>query len=165
MLDMLKQTLNAMSVSAVPASGSKIYTVEILNGTSEKGLASRTAEVFESFGYEVVGTSLAAAEAEEIAVEQRPGLVMVDIMLGGTPAGIDLAVRLRRRLGCGIVFITAWTDPSRPLQLEEWDRAVIEVLLDPPQTLAMPIAGECSLEIEGPRKRHFRIKLLALPAP
>lgn len=52
--DMLKQTLNAMSVSAVPSSGSKIYTVEILNGTSEKGLASRTAEVFESFGYEVV---------------------------------------------------------------------------------------------------------------
>ena len=52
--DMLKQTLNAMSSTEVSVSGGKIYTVEILNGTSEKGLASRTADIFESFGYDVV---------------------------------------------------------------------------------------------------------------
>ena len=52
--DMLKQTLNAMSASNVAAANSKIYTVEILNGTTEKGLAARTAEIFGSFGYDVV---------------------------------------------------------------------------------------------------------------
>ncbi|MCX7026876.1 MAG: LCP family protein [Spirochaetes bacterium] len=52
--DMLKQTLSAMSQSAVASSGGRIYTVEVLNGTTEKGLASRTADIFESFGYEVV---------------------------------------------------------------------------------------------------------------
>jgi polyisoprenyl-teichoic acid--peptidoglycan teichoic acid transferase len=58
--DMLKQTLSAMNQSAAAASGGKIYTVEILNGTSEKGLASRTADIFESFGYEVVSVGNAA---------------------------------------------------------------------------------------------------------
>ena len=59
----------------------------------------------------------------------------------------------------------AWTDRSLPLALESWDRVAIEVYFDAPGTLAMVIAGECALEIEGPRKRHFRLKLLALPAP
>ncbi len=52
--DMLKQTLNAMSVASAATSAGRIYTVEILNGTSERGLAARTAEIFGSFGYDVV---------------------------------------------------------------------------------------------------------------
>jgi len=32
----------------------------VLNGTTEKGLASRTASIFESFGYEVVSVGNAA---------------------------------------------------------------------------------------------------------
>ncbi|MDP2790647.1 MAG: LCP family protein [Rectinemataceae bacterium] len=58
--DMLKQTLNAMSASSVASSSSKIYTVEILNGTTERGLAARTAEIFGSFGYDVVAVGNAA---------------------------------------------------------------------------------------------------------
>lgn len=59
--DMLKQTLNAMIASNVASSSSKIYTVEILNGTTEKGLAARTAEIFGSFGYDVVAIGNAAS--------------------------------------------------------------------------------------------------------
>ncbi len=59
--DMLKQTLNAMIASNVASSSSKIYTVEILNGTTEKGLAARTAEIFGSFGYDVVAVGNAAS--------------------------------------------------------------------------------------------------------
>ncbi len=58
--DMLKQTLNAMNASNVASSSSKIYTVEILNGTTERGLAARTAEIFGSFGYDVVAVGNAA---------------------------------------------------------------------------------------------------------
>ncbi|PKL05954.1 MAG: hypothetical protein CVV53_06815 [Spirochaetae bacterium HGW-Spirochaetae-9] len=58
--DMLKQTLNAMSASNVASSSSKIYTVEILNGTTERGLAARTAEIFGSFGYDVVAVGNAS---------------------------------------------------------------------------------------------------------
>ena len=58
--DMLKQTLNAMSASTVSSNSGKIYTVEILNGTAGKGLASRTSEIFGSFGYDVVAVGNAA---------------------------------------------------------------------------------------------------------
>ena len=60
--DMLKQTLNAMNQSAATtsSSGGRIYTVEVLNGTSDRGLAARTADIFESFGYEVVSIANAA---------------------------------------------------------------------------------------------------------
>ena len=62
-------------------------------------------------------------------------------------------------------LMPAWSDWSQPLVLESWDRAAIEIVFTSPGTLAMPIAGECVLEVDGPRKRHFNVKLLALPAP
>ncbi|HEY9055407.1 MAG TPA: LCP family protein [Rectinemataceae bacterium] len=52
--DMLKQTLGAMSQATLVAPSKRVFTVEVLNGTLEKGLAARTADIFESFGYEVV---------------------------------------------------------------------------------------------------------------
>ncbi len=52
--DMLKQTLGAMSQATLAAPSGRVFTVEVLNGTMEKGLAARTADIFESFGYEVV---------------------------------------------------------------------------------------------------------------
>lgn len=61
-------------------------------------------------------------------------------------------------------LIPAWSDGSQPLLLEPWDRVAIDVNFSHPGEIAMAVAGECTLEIEGPRKRIFRLKLLALPA-
>jgi len=66
--DMLKQTLNAMSASTVSSNSNKIYTVEILNGTAEKGLAARTSEIFGSFGYDVVAVGNASTLDHEKTV-------------------------------------------------------------------------------------------------
>jgi len=52
--DIVKQTLNALSNSTESGVADKIFTVEILNGTPEKGLAKKTAEIFQSFGYDVI---------------------------------------------------------------------------------------------------------------
>lgn len=52
--DIVKQTLSALASSSRTLSGTRIFTVEILNATPNKGLASRTAGIFQSFGYEVV---------------------------------------------------------------------------------------------------------------
>jgi anionic cell wall polymer biosynthesis LytR-Cps2A-Psr (LCP) family protein len=52
--DIVKQTLNALSMAGTAQTSSKIFTVEVLNGTTEKGLAARTADIFSSFGYDVV---------------------------------------------------------------------------------------------------------------
>jgi hypothetical protein len=60
--------------------------------------------------------------------------------------------------------LAAWTDRSQPLVLESWDRTVLQVALAAPPSLPMPLPGACTLRIEGPRKRVFRLKLLALPA-
>jgi hypothetical protein len=62
-------------------------------------------------------------------------------------------------------LVPAWIDRSQPLTIESWDRVAIDVRFSAPGALAMAIAGACALEIEGARKRHFRLKLLALPAP
>jgi anionic cell wall polymer biosynthesis LytR-Cps2A-Psr (LCP) family protein len=52
--DIVKQTLNALSNSGAGGAVDKIYTIEILNGTPSKGLAQKTAEIYQSFGYDVV---------------------------------------------------------------------------------------------------------------
>jgi hypothetical protein len=111
----------------------------------------------------------------EPEIQFEPPAVTFDAVRPGAPARQLVTVTNRRAEPVRVISLTAepssyrcvapaWADPSRPLQLEAWDRAVIEVHITPPQSLAMPIAGECALEIEGPRKRHFRLKLLALPA-
>ncbi len=52
--DIVKQTLNALANSGGSGAVDKIYTVEILNGTPLKGVAKKTAEIFQSFGFDVI---------------------------------------------------------------------------------------------------------------
>ena len=60
--DIVKQTLNALSSSGGGGQADTIYTVEILNGTPSKGVAKRTAEIYQSFGYDVVSVGNADRE-------------------------------------------------------------------------------------------------------
>jgi anionic cell wall polymer biosynthesis LytR-Cps2A-Psr (LCP) family protein len=52
--DIVKQTLNALSNSGSSSPADKIFTIEILNGTPAKGVAKKAAEIFQSFGYDVL---------------------------------------------------------------------------------------------------------------
>ena len=61
-------------------------------------------------------------------------------------------------------LMPAWSDRSQPLVLQSWDRVAIDIVFTSPGTLALAIAGECALEVEGPRKKNFRLKLLAFPS-
>jgi polyisoprenyl-teichoic acid--peptidoglycan teichoic acid transferase len=60
--DIVKQTLNALANSASSSPADKIFTIEILNGTPTKGLAKKAAEIFQSFGYDVVSVDNAERE-------------------------------------------------------------------------------------------------------
>ncbi len=51
--DIVKQTINALSVAETSTSSGKTFTVEILNGTDSKGLAKSAADIFQSFGYDI----------------------------------------------------------------------------------------------------------------
>jgi anionic cell wall polymer biosynthesis LytR-Cps2A-Psr (LCP) family protein len=52
--EIVRQTLAGLAQPAENIMGDRIFTVEILNGTSVTGLAGRTAELFRGFGYDIV---------------------------------------------------------------------------------------------------------------
>jgi polyisoprenyl-teichoic acid--peptidoglycan teichoic acid transferase len=60
--DIVKQTLNALGNSSSASPADKIFTIEILNGTPTKGLAKKAAEIFQSFGYDVISVDNADRE-------------------------------------------------------------------------------------------------------
>jgi anionic cell wall polymer biosynthesis LytR-Cps2A-Psr (LCP) family protein len=62
--DIVKQTLNALATSGSDSPADKIFTVEVLNGTTVKGLAKGAADIFQSFGYDVI--SVGNAERDDI---------------------------------------------------------------------------------------------------
>jgi hypothetical protein len=87
------------------------------------------------------------------------------VMLTNRRAEPVRILRLQAQPSSCRCVLPTWTDASRPLVLESWDRVPLSVQITPPQPLTMPTAGECLLEIEGPRKREFRLKILSLPSP
>ncbi len=72
--DIVKQSLNALLNADSTAIADKVFTIEILNGTAVRGLAQKTAEIFQSFGYEVVSVGNAASvDIEKTSVVDRYG--------------------------------------------------------------------------------------------
>lgn len=72
--DIVKQSLNALLNADSTAIADKVFTIEILNGTPVRGLAQKTAEIFQSFGYEVVSVGNAPSiDIEKTSVVDRYG--------------------------------------------------------------------------------------------
>lgn len=64
-----------------------------------------------SLGYEVVGAVTTGEDAVRTAGEQRPDLVLMDIMLEGQMDGIEAAEKIRSQFGLPVVYLTAYADP------------------------------------------------------
>jgi CheY-like chemotaxis protein len=73
-------------------------------------------ELLETLGHVVVAIAISADEAVNIALSERPDVVLMDIRLVGPRDGIDAAQEIQSRLGIGSIFVTANTLPS-PFQL------------------------------------------------
>ncbi|MDR2097527.1 MAG: LCP family protein [Spirochaetaceae bacterium] len=54
--EIVRQTLSLLAQRNGGTGGSRVFTVEVLNGTGVSGLAGRTAELIRGFGYEVINT-------------------------------------------------------------------------------------------------------------
>ena len=52
--EIVRQTSLGLTLPAENMLGDRVFTVEILNGTTVAGLAARTAELFRGFGYDVI---------------------------------------------------------------------------------------------------------------
>jgi len=66
--DIVKQTLNALLSEESFMDEDQVFSLEILNGTKIRGLAQRAAEVFQSFGYDVVSVDNADRQDVERTV-------------------------------------------------------------------------------------------------
>jgi CheY-like chemotaxis protein len=67
-------------------------------------------EILTSFGYSVAGTAASGEEAVRAAIELRPDLILMDIVLSGEMTGIEAAEVIRERAGIPVIYLTANAD-------------------------------------------------------
>ncbi len=69
--DIIRQTLGGLA-SEDAAAQERIYAIEILNGTDKQGLAQRTSELYQSFGYDVirVGNAETSDYADTLVIDR-----------------------------------------------------------------------------------------------
>jgi len=63
-------------------------------------------------GYNIVGSSATGEKAVELALELKPDLVLMDIMLKGEMSGIDAAEKIRESINIPVIYLTAYADES-----------------------------------------------------
>jgi DNA-binding LytR/AlgR family response regulator len=63
-------------------------------------------------GYNVVAQADTGEKAIELAMEHRPEIALMDIMLKGDMNGIDAAERIKREIDIPIIFLTAYADEA-----------------------------------------------------
>ncbi|MDH4189284.1 MAG: EAL domain-containing protein [Betaproteobacteria bacterium] len=78
----------------------------------EAVIAMELAELLRECGLEVVGSAASGELAIAEALDKRPDLVMMDIMIKGPMDGIEAATRIRAKLDVPVVFLTAYGDPA-----------------------------------------------------
>lgn len=66
----------------------------------------------ESFGYQVIGKFAQAEQSLEFLKDNRPDLILMDIMLAGKMTGITAAKKIREEYHLPVIFLTAHSDFS-----------------------------------------------------
>lgn len=92
---------------------------EILLVEDESIVALDVKQRLHDLGHTVVGHASTAVEAFELALEQRPDLILMDISLRGPRDGIAAARDIQARMHVPIVFLTAYSDPENVARAKE----------------------------------------------
>jgi DNA-binding LytR/AlgR family response regulator len=61
-------------------------------------------------GYNVVGAASTGERAIELALEAKPDIVLMDIMLKGEMNGIEAADEIRSKINIPVIYLTAYAD-------------------------------------------------------
>lgn len=61
-------------------------------------------------GYNVVGSASSGDKAVSLALDLKPDLVLMDIMLKGDKTGIEAAEEIRSEMNIPVIFLTAYAD-------------------------------------------------------
>ena len=86
-------------------SPTKIMVVE-----DEFAVANDLRSQLEKQGYQVTSLRATGEDALKAAPEERPDLVLMDIVLAGEFDGVETAEKLREAMGVPVVFLTAYSD-------------------------------------------------------
>jgi DNA-binding LytR/AlgR family response regulator len=68
--------------------------------------------ILKKLGYNVVGAASTGEKAIDLALELKPDLVLMDIMLKGTLTGIEAAEKIKETNGVPVIFLTAYADEA-----------------------------------------------------
>ncbi|GAI47805.1 unnamed protein product, partial [marine sediment metagenome] len=70
-------------------------------------------KIIRGLGYEVAGHAVTAEDAVSKAMEVKPDLILMDIMLKGDKTGIDAAQEIMRKNDIPVIYLTAYSDVGR----------------------------------------------------
>ena len=86
--------------------------INILITEDESIVAKDIQMSLKKLGYNVIGICNNGDDSIRTAEEQRPDIILMDIMLKGDMSGIEAADQIRKRLNIPIIFLTAYADES-----------------------------------------------------
>jgi two-component system, cell cycle sensor histidine kinase and response regulator CckA len=73
-------------------------------------LAVLTKLELQDLGYDVLQIAATAEKAIELAIENHPNLILMDIKLDGALDGTEAATQIRKHLPISVIFLTGTTD-------------------------------------------------------
>lgn len=138
----LKQTYRPLT-DATPGHSGKIRPPCLLVVEDESIVAMDLADLLEEMGYHVCATVDNGQEALSSAMQNKPDLILMDIVIKGDMDGVETAHQMARRFQVPVVFLTAYSDAStvtraaqaapygyltKPYQAKEL-RAAVEIAL------------------------------------
>lgn len=85
-------------------------TVNILIVEDELLIAKNLSNKLENLGYKIAGIVCSGADAIERAVEMKPDLILMDIVIKGQIDGIETATIINQKLDIPIIYTTAYAD-------------------------------------------------------
>jgi two-component system cell cycle sensor histidine kinase/response regulator CckA len=85
---------------------------QILVVEDESIVAEDMKAMLEGFGYAVPAVAFSGEEAVKKALDTRPDLVLMDIVLKGQMSGVEAVERIRSRCNIPVVYVTAYADET-----------------------------------------------------
>ncbi len=89
-----------------------MQAARVLIVEDEKIISLDLTRTLKNLGFEVVSVVSNGPDALESATENRPDIILMDIMLAGEMDGIEAARRIKTDLDIPVVFITAYADEA-----------------------------------------------------
>jgi two-component system cell cycle sensor histidine kinase/response regulator CckA len=89
-----------------------MITPSILIVEDERIVAKDLQLVLQSLGYSIAGLASSGEDALRKARECRPGLILMDVRLGGAVDGIEAAGMIREQFDIPVIYLTAFSDPE-----------------------------------------------------